>query len=386
MNFQDLDEIIQSRAEKIVLDSDVVLDESDHLIYPTGIMLDANGITIDGAGHTINAGGFNAFKVTGDSITLENITFKNAAIFTHADVRLSISRCSFEGSGNSGYSGGMIYNGGGDIALIDCSFKNADLSDDGSSGGAISNHGKMTLKGCEFFKNSAPAGGAILNTNKMALTDCAFKSNTASIGGAILNRSRLRIYDSSFKANRNPIYNTGEICVCKTHFEANTESAISNLNEAKITDSSFIANSASSGAAINNSINDSQGDISIDKCIFAKNEADHGGAISNSYVARIKECDFDSNASKLGGAIYSSTPYANYLGVADCTFSSNRADEKGGAIIVHGDLEAKDSSFKNNSSEKGGAIYNSHKERFKLENCSYNGNTPDDVLCNYDHC
>ena len=385
MNFQDLNDMITDGVKKIVLDSDVVLDESDHLKYPTGIRLDADGITIDGAGHTIDAGGFHAFKVTGDSITLENITFKNAVIFTHTDVRLSISKCGFEGGSKSGYSGGMIYNGGGDLTLIDCTFRNGKLSPDGSSGGAISNHGKMTLKGCEFFKNSAPAGGAILNTHKMTLTDCAFKSNTALMGGAILNSSRLRIYDSSFKANRNPIYNTGEICVCKTHFEANTESAISNCHEVKVTDSSFIANSASSGAAINNSINDAHGYISIDKCIFEKNEADHGGAISNSYVALIKKCDFDSNASKLGGAIYSSTTYANYLGVVDCTFSSNRADEKGGAIIVHGDLEAKNSSFENNSSEKGGAIYNIHEGRFELEDCSYNGNIPDDVFCNYDH-
>ena len=385
MNFGEFGKLIESGARKILLDSDVFLDKSEHLAYPTGIRLDVDGISIDGAGHTIDAGGFDAFKITGSHIILENINFRNAGIFTHADAELNISRCNFNEGSNQRYLGAMIYNGGAEIAVCDSTFSNAELLHDGSSGGAISNHGKMTLKRCELFENTAKTGGAILNAGKMTLTDCAFKSNTASIGGAILNSSRLRIYDSSFKANRNPIYNTGEICVCKTHFEANTESAISNLNEAKITDSSFIANSASSGGAINNSINDARGDISIEKCIFTKNKADHGGAISNSYVVRIKECDFDSNTSKLGGAIYSSTTYANYLGVANCTFSSNRADEKGGAIIVHGDLEAKDSSFKNNSSEKGGAIYNSHKERFKLEDCSYNGNTPDDVFCNYDH-
>ena len=148
---------------------------------------------------------------------------------------MNVTGCGFNGiGGEPRHLGGIIFNTG-ETRIIDSSFKNANLTLEGSFGGAISNHGTMSLEQCEFGENSAPSGGAIFNSNTMKVTACTFKSNTAAHGGAIMNRAKLRIHASSFISNRNPICNSGEIHVSESLFEANTDSAISNCHEAKVT-------------------------------------------------------------------------------------------------------------------------------------------------------
>ena len=56
-NFKYLDDLIHSGVKEIVLDSDIVLSDSEESEYEGGIKLDVDDLTIDGNGHTIDAQG-----------------------------------------------------------------------------------------------------------------------------------------------------------------------------------------------------------------------------------------------------------------------------------------------------------------------------------------
>lgn len=102
-----------------------------------------SGLIIDGKDLESNCDGV-AINNKGDT-TVENCVFKN---------------CKAVG----GVSGGAIYNES-DLKIINCSFIENKVSDEGyeTVGGAVSNSGTLTLENCIFEGNSADKGKALYN-------------------------------------------------------------------------------------------------------------------------------------------------------------------------------------------------------------------------------
>ena len=77
-NFRYLYDLIQSGADEVILDRDIILDEDEKSEFFRGIRIDTDGIVIDGAGHSIDTRREERFFVCkGNNVTLKNITFKN---------------------------------------------------------------------------------------------------------------------------------------------------------------------------------------------------------------------------------------------------------------------------------------------------------------------
>ncbi|MDZ4172054.1 MAG: hypothetical protein U1C19_07785 [Methanobacteriaceae archaeon] len=131
------------------------------------------------------------------------------------------------------------------------------------------------------------------------------------------------------------------------------------------------------GGAINN-----DGNLSVTGCSFTSNTAqDYGGAIYHeSGILSVIDCSFTGNTANRGGAII------NYgsASVTDSSFTGNTANH-GGAISNGAILSVTDSSFTSNSAiSYGGAIYNG--AILSVTGCSFTGNTANrgGAIINYD--
>ena len=179
-------------------------------------------------------------------------------------------------------------------------------------GGAIANHGTLTITQSTFTKNTVDTltgmGGAIFNDGKLTITQSTFTDNQAVLGGSIFNNY------------------TGNV---------------------NITQSTFTGNSGKSsvgggdGGAITN-----DGTLTITKSTFTKNTGFTGGAIENDDgKLTITESTFSNNkASYQGGAIFTYTAKVN---IAGSNFTSNRA-QKGAAISAYGGTNITGNRFTDN--------------------------------------
>ena len=264
---------------------------------------------------------------------------------TQSGVHITLINLTVQNGNNTPkYDGGAIHiNGGGVFTVINCTFKN----NSAKSGGAIINHGSLTLSGCTFTGNNAMwgsgssylnCGGAVFSDGTLTITNCTFNDNAASQqGGAIYNGGTINsVSDCNFNSNAatsgSAVYNTNIITSVKGCI--------------------FTDNTATSyGGAILNS-----GTISVNDCNFNTNAADYGGAIANSRtINSVSGCTFMGNtATSDGGAIYN----VNTLNVINnCIFTGNSAN-RAGAIYNHGYLTVNGSIFTNNAAkDRGGAIY-----------------------------
>lgn len=142
--------------------------------------------------------------------------------------------------------------------------------------------------------------------------------------------------------------------------DANEKSCIFIVSGKNITIKNIIFKNGYSqdfGAIINYSNN-----LTIECCKFINNCSDDlgnasGGAILNKAgKINIKNSVFKENRSDYGGAIY------NYsiLNIENSIFDSNSSEFEGGAIYNKGEIIIKNSLLDKNASFKGGAIYNEH--------------------------
>ena len=161
-NFKYLDELVHSGKKEIVLDSDIILEDSEESEYLYGIKLDLDDIVIDGNGHAIDAcEKTRIFSIKGKNIIIQKITLKN---------------------GFSQLAGGAIFN--------DChlTIKDSTLTKNkAKNGGAIYNSGDLTIKDSTLTKNMGEDGGAIRNDHsKLSRRRSTMNNNTAERdGGAI---------------------------------------------------------------------------------------------------------------------------------------------------------------------------------------------------------
>ena len=118
----------------------------------------------------------------------------------------------------------------------------------------------------------------------------------------------------------------------------------------------------------------------IENCLFENNWADdYGGAIANlgNLILTVKNCTFKSNTAddEYGGAIYS----RNYVLIEDSTFKDNTAYNGGGAISLSESNNYIDKiincSFESNSAEaRGGAIYAILNHNLTIEGSTFKSN------------
>ena len=170
-------------------------------------------------------------------------------------------------------------------------------------GGAITNHGTLTITQSEFTNNTADYnGGVILNKRLLNVKNSIFSNNKGSSGGAIYNDFHdaiLNIANCTFILNtaKNDFTGIGDGGAIQDDFGKST-----------ITQSIFISNNATRGGAIMN----------------------HGGGMPTESFTVTQSIFISNNAESEGGAIYS---YIGWNHVTDSNFTDNYAP-KGAAIAA----------------------------------------------------
>ena len=273
-DFGHLDRLIhESTTKEIILDGNISFENYERYFFEGGVELDIDGLVIDGNGKTIDAvGKSRIFTITGENITLKNIIFKNG--YSHAN-----------------YDNKFNSNGGAIKAVY---------------------HSNLKIENCKFLNNSSEeSGGAIDNHGELSIFDSALNNNTANEhGGAIYNLGSLRISKSKLNKNKSSgsggaIINSGDLAMLKTE-----------LNENE---------SLEDGGAIDN-----QGELTISKSSLTKNKSSRdGGAISSSGNSTILKTELNENKSEQhGGAIYNN----DKLTMTNTILLDNRAKISGGAV------------------------------------------------------
>ena len=170
------------------------------------------------------------------------------------------------------------------------------IADNGSDGGgAIWNHGTLSVTGSTFTKNSNPAtsgtsGGAIQNSGTATVTGCTFTDNSAMEGGAVFNQSSFLIRQSTFTNNAATVYGGGAI--------------LNAYGTTTVDGSTFVGNSGPGGGVVDNDTT-----INISNSTMYNNIAGShgGGAIQNFGVVNLTTSTLSGNSSPYGANIY------NYL-------------------------------------------------------------------------
>lgn len=186
----------------------------------TNITLDRN-MTIQGQNQTgtiINGTNTNwVFTITpGVNVTIWNMTFTNGirsdggAILNHGI--LSISDCTFT-ENNATHWGGAIYSDwyGSIMSLTDCTFtKNNALY----GGGAIAYRNICNVTNCTFLYNSVTGanswcGGAIgaYSQSSSTVTGCTFIGNSVDLIPGSFGGGAIYVFNATLKANFNRFYN-----------------------------------------------------------------------------------------------------------------------------------------------------------------------------------
>jgi len=207
-----------------------------------------------------------------------------------------------------------------------------------TGGGAIySSKGTLTLSKCSFTNNraSSAGGGAIaIENKKLTANKCTFKNNRADGSGAAINslKSKLVLTSNTFTNNR----------------------------------------VKGNGGAIDLWY----GSSTMNKCTFKNNQANICGGAINIFFnkANVKKSTFTSNRAITGGGgaikILGSQGYkVGSLTVSGTTFTSNKANLPGGAILGTGrPIKIMNSNFKSNIAAKVYNAIDSPKNSLTLQN------------------
>ncbi len=229
-------------------------------------------------------------------------------------------------------------------------------------GGAILNHGTVTVISAIVTGNSATfSGGAIDTDGTLTLTDSTFSGNTAEItgGGAIRGRAgTVQISGSSFTANSGSV-----------------GGAIETSGFLSVTDSSFESNaSTGSGGAV------SANALTVSGSVFTGNTAGSngdGGAIqtTGTGLLTVTESTFTGNRSGFGGGAIQ-TLFGTDLAIVRSTFAENSATQFGGAIEANRALTITLSTFDRNSAPRGGAVWaTTTLQPVSVRNSTFSDNT-----------
>ena len=221
----------------------------------TGLPVITGNVTIQGAGGTIarsTATGVPAFRIfdvaDGGSLTLNSLTLRN-------------------GLANNGQQGG----------------------------GAIFNHGTLTVTAGTFTNNSSPAatgtsGGAIDSTGTLSVNTSTFSGNSAQEGGGIMNQSTATVTNSTFAGNNATDFGGGAL--------------LNAAGTATLAGDTFVGNTGPGGGALDNDAT-----LNIANSTFTNNTAgtNGGGAVVNFGTTTVKQSTFAGNTSPFGANVSNST-------------------------------------------------------------------------------
>ncbi|SDA41452.1 hypothetical protein [Methanobrevibacter millerae] len=315
-NFKYLDNLIHFGEKKIKLDCDIILDEEEYSEYKNGIVINANNIVIDGNGHTISAKGkTRIFKITGQEITLKNITLKDGNAEEDGGAIYNLGKMTLEDSTitqNTAEYGGAIHNDNGSIIL-----QNNTITENSASwfGGAIHNdNGSIILQNNKFGQNKARFyGGAISNWGEInAKNDQYIENSSREDGGAVYNNYEMKLNDCEFSQNHclhNIIFNKDPMEIYKTRFNLNeSEEIIFNISNAT---------------------------LYAEDCIFKDNSIEKSIINNNGKSCTLKKCIFDNELSNNTKSIINQT---------DLTFENSKINDSksilnNGQILIINSLE-----------------------------------------------
>jgi len=285
-------------------------------------------------------------------------------------------------------------------------------------GGAIANHGSLTMDGVtvrnnlmvgrdaaglftdgpsvkiqnSLFRNNAAVNGGAIAVGPAAvppavqISNTQFTGNGADSGGAIRAAAgSLVVVDSAFTSNSASFKSGGAIFTAPgvvltisgstptgVQFSANRarrdgaaifaeQSTVSISNAAFSFNRTTQSDGDGHGGAIVN--HGHGGSMSISNGLFFQNQGRFGGALASytddetAMKLTIDRTSFQSNASGVfGGAIYVGGPMASAV-ITNSAFDNNTAVETGGALMrIDAQLRIESSSFTHNSAAKGGAL------------------------------
>lgn len=317
----DLNNLINGNEseDEIVLDDDFVFDMTKDGFDLSGIKINRS-VSIDGQGHTIDGiNYYRVFDISADNVVLKNIIFINSSY------------------GRNSYNAVIFKNSTG-VSIINTTFINCG---DSYSNGAISfeDSSRASIINSTFIRNNGWHGGAVYFENSYGfIMNSTFIGNSGAYGGSVYfgTGSNGTIVNSSFYENN----------------------ATKNMCKA-------------GGAVFCNGY-----DITIDDCIFAKNKAIDGGAVSY-YGSKgsVTNSIFINNYARQGGG--SIMCYGRNISIVNCTFNASSVKFYGGAIfyIYSYRNSVINSTFIGNNATYGGGIYfkdKSHKAIVK--NCVFKEN------------
>ncbi len=184
---------------------------------------------------------------------------------------------------------------GGSLSLSGLTLSNGLANDGVSGGGAIFNHGPLTVSQTTFSGNSAPAatgtsGGAIDASGPLTVSLSTFRGNTAQEGGGILTQNTASVTNSTFAGNTATIFGGGAI--------------VSVVGTLTVTGSTFTGNTGPGGGAIDNDAT-----VHVSNSTFTGNTAggNGGGAIGNFGTATITQSTLSGNSSAFGANLHNLT-------------------------------------------------------------------------------
>ena len=187
----------------------------------------------------------------------------------------------------------------GSLSLSDMTLSNG-LVNVTNGGGAIFNHGPLTVTSTTFSGNASTAtatsGGAINSSGPLTVSLSTFTDNTAVEGGAIFNESTggaATIAGTTFSGNTATTFGGGAI--------------VSADGTTNVTRDTFAGNSAA-GTAGGGAI-DNDATLNIDNSTFNGNTAgtNGGGAIQNFGAAAISWSTISGNSSQFGADLHNDT-------------------------------------------------------------------------------
>lgn len=304
----------------------------------------------------------------------------------HAKVTLELNGHTLTGSG----SGSVITVAeGASLSITDSSTAGTGVITGGksSSGGAIANQGTLSMTGGTVSGNEATsAGGAIYTTGDMTLQNVTIRDNKTtgdnSTGGGISiseeSGSALKIAITSCVVEGNTSHmkgggldylsqnntSTSEITIAGTVFRANEASGTdlpdgtkaagvgggaSLMGVVTLSDCQFFENTARSGGGLSISgLSDSEGDITIENCVFQEN-----AAATESQPTEIPDTEGETvPTTGMGGGIYSQM--GNFT-IKGGSVTNNTAALGGGVCAaVAGVTLADGGVICNNTAEEGG--------------------------------
>lgn len=259
-----------------------------------------------------------------------------------------------------------------------------------NSGGAVrlSNISAQNIifSTCEFANNSSSQGGAVSaeSTSSLEFNDCTFSSNSAITGGAVYleDVAKASFVDGLFEANNatgsDSANGGGAICtkganglsIDNVKFKSNNSTKHGGALSLKAETTFNIINSEFGSA--------SDGNVA----------SDYGGVarVSGTGNSKFDNCKIIGNKGKWGGALSFDGNFKGTCEISKCEFTGNISPDNagdGGAIGVdNGALTVKDCSFNGNKAKNGGAMSLSSGEQVQITDCTFGDSKNNEASAN----